>query len=420
MTKEYYGCEIIPDNELGSRCGSLGLTDEQGLKFIKQLREITKSTEPLILVPTRKKGKTSSAATGSCHWAVKKLTEQHLGKMFTGYSISPNSSIQVKKKGAYHIDANYQHLILCYHSVWQTPEEKLVNVIDYKKFYTESTEMLPSDDPAKDTILNFYENFQDDYCLMLPTNEHMYYQFLHNEGKNDEIFYRDLYYTFERQKPVDQVKAIKQLIDWSNKNEKELYWLEGDRLFAYNNKSYPIDEIPLELLSIYECPYETFNDNIKNINEEKKWNEKYPILHSNAEFRIFKPEEVKKYIKVYEYALDNVKELVNKRDALLKKGSAELINTKFVLKDNSWLSAKDLFSKPSTSTRKEHFEITNHPLYDNRVEYRTVDKEVLNNEIQNRIKNMSESQLNYEKKRAEKKGITLEEHITKQKYKLVS
>ena len=48
-----------------------------------------------------------------------------------------------------------------------------------------------------------------------------------------------------------------------------------------------------------------------------------------------------------------------------------------------------------------------------------VDKEVLNSVIKERISNMSESQLNYEKKRAEKKGITLEENITQEKYKLV-
>ena len=43
-----------------------------------------------------------------------------------------------------------------------------------------------------------------------------------------------------------------------------------------------------------------------------------------------------------------------------------------------------------------------------------VDKEVLNSVIKERISNMSENQLNYEKKREEKKGIILEEHITQE------
>ena len=61
----------IPDGELDS-----------DLDFIKQIREVTGSNEPLILAPTPTTGKTQSAKMGSCHWAVQKLVEQHLGRMF--------------------------------------------------------------------------------------------------------------------------------------------------------------------------------------------------------------------------------------------------------------------------------------------------------------------------------------------------
>ena len=42
----------------------------------------------------------------------------------------------------------------------------------------------------------------------------------------------------------------------------------------------------------------------------------------------------------------------------------------------------------------------------------------MNDEIERMINNMSKSQKNYEIKRAEKKGITLEQHILRQKFKL--
>jgi len=68
---EYYGCEIVKDEE-AYKLEYLFTDKNNFLNFIKQLRKVTKSDEPLILLPTRRKGKSSSAKMGSCHWAVTK------------------------------------------------------------------------------------------------------------------------------------------------------------------------------------------------------------------------------------------------------------------------------------------------------------------------------------------------------------
>lgn len=416
MKKEYYGCEIVPDNEVGSRIDYLGMTNEQGLKFIRQLRELTQSDEPLVLVPTRKKGKTSSAATGSCHWAVKTLIKQHLGKMFTGYNIHPASSIQIRIKGNYNIDRNHQHLSCSYHSVWQTPEEKLVNVIDYQKYYIEN-ELKKANDDAHATCLNYYETYYDDYCFMLPTNQHCYYEFLSDEV---EIGYNELYYTFKREKKVEEVKLIKKMIDWAYQNGKGVDWLEDDRVYAYYSKWYSVNDLDneYEKLVIYQHPYESFFK--RDVKTEQWFNKQFKgSISSYAEYRIFRPDELKRFHKVTTYEFPTEEERKKKRDSLLKNKPYEVINTRIVQTDDRWFNDKDLFTKPSIISKKHHYEIDNHPMYDDRLEYRTIDKEVLNSVIKERISNMSESQLNYEKKRAEKKGITLEEHISQEKYKLV-
>ena len=97
---EYYGCEVVKDEEAYKL--DLLLTDKESfLDFISQLRTLTKSDEPLILLPTRKKGKSSSAKMGSCHWAVTKMIEQHLGKIFCGYSIFQSSTaVNTRGKGS--------------------------------------------------------------------------------------------------------------------------------------------------------------------------------------------------------------------------------------------------------------------------------------------------------------------------------
>lgn len=78
---EYYGCEIVKDEE-AYKLEYLFTDKNNFLNFIKQLRKVTKSDEPLILLPTRTKGKSSSAKISSCHWAVTKMIEQHFGKKF--------------------------------------------------------------------------------------------------------------------------------------------------------------------------------------------------------------------------------------------------------------------------------------------------------------------------------------------------
>jgi hypothetical protein len=86
--------------------------------------------------------------------------------------------------------------------------------------------------------------------------------------------------------------------------------------------------------------------------------------------------------------------------------------------DRSKKHLKDLFSKPSLISKKYHYEQGNHPLFDDRIEYRTIDKNEVNDEIKRLINSMSQSQKNYEIKRAEKKGITLEQWLLKEKFKL--
>jgi hypothetical protein len=95
-----------------------------------------------------------------------------------------------------------------------------------------------------------------------------------------------------------------------------------------------------------------------------------------------------------------------------------IFNLHFLNRDSTPLKSKDLFSKPSLISKKYPYEQGNHPLFDDRIEYRTIDKNEVNDEIKRLINSMSQSQKNYEIKRAEKKGITLEQYILKQKFKL--
>ena len=72
MVSEYYGCRTIKDEDVIDN-DEICLTDKDTfLNFIKSMREVTGSNEPLIYVPTRQKGKTQSAKMGSCHWADRK------------------------------------------------------------------------------------------------------------------------------------------------------------------------------------------------------------------------------------------------------------------------------------------------------------------------------------------------------------
>ena len=69
MLNEYYGCQTVKDEDAIEHLEHCFTTKEFILDFIKQIREVTGSNEPLILAPTPTKGKTQSAKMGSCHWA---------------------------------------------------------------------------------------------------------------------------------------------------------------------------------------------------------------------------------------------------------------------------------------------------------------------------------------------------------------
>ena len=98
-TKNTFGCEIsndyIPKNQM-ELLGKIGLRN-------------------IIKVKRRKRGMTSSMKKNGCHQNVRILVEQFGGKQLVGYGISKDP------------------FFLYYHSVWITPEGKVIDTTISKR-----------------------------------------------------------------------------------------------------------------------------------------------------------------------------------------------------------------------------------------------------------------------------------------------
>jgi len=394
---EYYGCEIVKDEEAYNL--EHLLTDKDNfLNFIKQLRKVTKSDEPLILLPTRTRGKSSSAKIGSCHWAVTKMIEQHLGKIFCGFSII-QSSTTIDDLDSILIDNKINCLDAAFHSAWLTPEEKAVNLINYVNQQLEENNKLKK-------IKDYLDFKHPNRFLFLPTNKHCYYK----NTPQGEYTYNDVSFFYERKRSVLEYEIIKKIgtkipieILTDNMNIFQFGFLENEETKLLLNRIVMCKNFSKQAMtpSINNLSFiHKFFPNLTNTFFSNDFENNFRHFCKNlptAEFDLILKELKKKYNQ------DN---------------NSWLFNTSFDHPDRSPKNKKDLFSRPSLISKKYHYEQGNHPLFDDKIEYRTIDKKEVNSEILNIINNMSESQKNYETKRAEKKGITLEQYILKQKFKL--
>jgi hypothetical protein len=394
MTK-YYGCEVVKDEEAYKL--DLLLTDKESfLDFISQLRTLTKSDEPLILLPTRKKGKSSSAKMGSCHWAVTKMIEQHLGKIFCGYSIF-QSSTAVNIDNIF-VDNNINCLDAAFHSAWLTPEEKAVNLINY-------TNQILKKNKKLEKIMDYLEFQFPNHLLFLPTNKHCYFKIT----PQGEYTYNNVSFFHKRKKSIFKYEIIKKL---GAKTPIELF--PND---ISNHSFGPIDykKIKPFLDKIVMIKNFVKERVTTSINNNTYYSKNFPNLLET----LFSTDFKNNFTMFTKYLdpknVDLFKELKKKYN---EENNNWIFNLHFLNRDSTPLKSKDLFSKPSLISKKYHYEQGNHPLFDDRIEYRTIDKNEVNDEIKRLINSMSQSQKNYEIKRAEKKGITLEQYILKQKFKL--
>lgn len=393
---EYYGCEVVKDEEAYKF--EYLLTDKDNfLNFIKQLREVTKSDEPLILLPTRIKGKSSSAKIGSCHWAVTKMIEQHLGKIFCGYSIF-QSSTQFYTNMILG-DNNTNCLDGAFHSAWLTPEEKAVNLINY------TNEILKKDRKLEKTR-DYFEFQFPNHFLFLPTNKHCYFKIT----PKGEYTCNNVSFFHKRKKSIFKYEIIKKL---GAKFPIELFPNVISNHWYGQIDYKTIKPFLHKIVMVKNFFKETVTPSINN---NIYFSKNFPLLMETLlsvdftnNFRFFS-----KYLPSPDVDLF-FKEVKKKYG---QNNNSWLFRTSFNHPDWSKKNLKDLFSKPSLITKKYHYEQGNHPLFDDRIEYRTIDKNEVNDEIERMINNMSKSQKNYEIKRAEKKGITLEQHILRQKFKL--
>jgi len=393
---EYYGCEIVKDEE-AYKLEYLFTDKNNFLNFIKQLRKVTKSNEPLILLPTRRKGKSSSAKMGSCHWAVTKMIEQHLGKKFCGYTIL-TSSVSAYFDATISIDNKINCLSGYFHTAWLTPEEKAVNLINY-------VDKTLEENPKLKKIKDFLEFEKPNPFLFLPTNKHCYFK----TTPQGEYTYNNVIFFHKRKKSVLENKIIKKIKKKTN-----------IELLPDNTTRHPWGEI--------ENPKDNliFNKIVMAINFGKEISptintityvrNNYPKFFDTIFSTDFK-NNFRSFLKYLPKTRgDEITREINKRYNSINNDW--LFHSRFNYNEDSQKYHKDLFSKPSLISKKYHYEQGNHPLFDDRIEYRTIDKSEVNDEIETMINNMSQSQKNYEIKRAEKKGITLEQHILRQKFKL--
>jgi len=415
MVNEYYGCQTVKDEDAFEHLEYAYTTKEDAFDFITKIREVTGSNEPLILAPTPTKGKTQSAKMGSCHWAVQKLVEQHLGKMFNCYSF--NSSMPqtfIKKifndEEYFVVDNNYSTLSAFYHSLWQTPEERCVNVINYFKQVVAKSEL------SEDKTPFIYRTVKDNYdrpMLCLPVNENCSAKI----SSDEHITYQNLHYVSDRKKKFEEYPFY----EWSKNHQ--------------SNSNLSVDYLPPDLM--LDCYKETTDAIIY-----KDFKNQVILVKNHEQDTIGKLEDVNEYELVKKKMPNfdrprittNVKEYLKKTTTIVEDISAEIkkmekiINgsdygffcTSYTGRDINWSYKKDLFLEPSIVTKKYHYEIDNHSDFKPHLEYKVVDKELVNKQVSEFIIKMSDSKKTYELKRAQKKGLSLEDHILEQKFKLVS
>lgn len=408
MVSEYYGCRTIKDEDVIDN-DEICLTDKDTfLNFIKSMREVTGSNEPLIYVPTRQKGKTQSAKMGSCHWAVKKLIEQHLGKQFACYNLCTNSvnvSTNIADMEYYIGDNNFTWLTGYYHSVWQTPEEKLVNVINYHK---QRIDLYGIKENTAQGIWNDF-NFRKD-MLVLPVNEKCYPKI----EKDVTITYQNLHYFSDRKKSLDDFQVIKNVKEkLSDKQQPELpkgliYTVDGV-------KDYKVFERYKDKLIMVITVSNEFT--VSNVNQEESFRKMNPDFYD----RTLVSNNFETVFEKSTFILDDYDLASSRNTNTYKKGNEEeFFTTSYVSRDRNWIARKDLFLEPSIVTKSWHYEQGANVGYNDQLEYRIIDKDLVIKQANITISKMSEAQKKYETKRAEKRGLTLQEHIIQQKYKLAS
>jgi len=119
--KKQYSCEIATD-----------LQEQFSVDFIEWLSSI--GIKKVLKVPKRKKGLTSSGKANNCHDNVFQLVSTFGGRHKHGFLLrefpSDRLQQQVIKHPLTHEDVEVDSFLggLCYHSVWLTPENKLVCV----------------------------------------------------------------------------------------------------------------------------------------------------------------------------------------------------------------------------------------------------------------------------------------------------
>jgi hypothetical protein len=129
---------------------------------------------------------------------------------------------------------------------------------------------------------------------------------------------------------------------------------------------------------------------------------------------------VKEYLKKTTTIVEDISAEIKKMEKIINGSDYGFFCTTFTGRDINWSYKKDLFLEPSIVTKKYHYEIDNHSDYKPHLEYKVVDKELVNKQVSEFIIKMSDSKKAYELKRAQKKGLSLEDHILEQKFKLVS
>ena len=393
---EYYGCEVVKDEEAYKL--EYLLTDKGNfLNFIKQLREVTKSDEPLILLPTRTKGKSSSAKIGSCHWAVTKMIEQHLGKIFCGYSIFQSSTLP--SLDTIRVDNKINCLNGAFHSAWLTPEEKAVNLINYVNQNLEKN-------PKLKKIRDFLEFKNPNHFLFLPTNKHCYFKIT----PQGEYTYNNVLFFHKRKKSVLEYEIIKKI---GTKTPIELLPSSSNVYVFGIFENTKVNLILNKIFMAKNFSKEQMNPSINNVTF---LNNLFPNLLDTLFSTDF--ENNFRFFSKYLPSPDDDLFFKEVKKKYGQNNNDWLFRISFNHPDRSKKHLKDLFSKPSLISKKYHYEQGNHPLFDDRIEYRTIDKNEVNDEIKRLISSMSQSQKNYEIKRAEKKGITLEQWLLKEKFKL--
>jgi len=412
MVNEYYGCQTVKDEDAIEHLQTCFTVKETALDFITKIREVTGSNEPLILVPTPTKGKTQSARTGSCHWAVQKLVQQHLGKMFNCFTfgttmpktfISKNYDCEI-----FDIDNNYSTLCAFYHSLWQTPEEKNVNVINYQKQLIQHTNLFKEQRPFTYEIIRM--NYEKP-LLCLPVNE----KCSATINNQYNITYNNLTYVTDRIKKLENYPFFKRVS--SHKSKLEIQETPPDLIIDFYKEEtdyYHYKDFKNKLIIVKNHEQDTIGK-VNDVKEYEFLKKKMPDYD-----RTKITDEIEKYFKITTTFVDTELEYQKKMKNVINGSDFNFYCTVYSVVDDDWLSSKDLFLEPSIVTKKFHYEIGNHLDFKPHLEYKVVDKDLVNKQVSEFILKMSESKKAYEVKRAEKKSLSLEEHILQQKYKLVS